>query len=264
MDNLHERAKKLTESVAADKANKKAEFDAEYSKKCLELQEEFKTAFSEVLEMLADGEITFKAGWQDPRYDFMGRYIEFTHKNKSIRMDFRDANSYRYEYIPYRTDRNNATMCYGKWPIDDFILWISNKFFADTLHEVEQTEYTNFELQVLANGDIKLTTTDGNIYFLEKSKRDAVASIVALSNPSVKLFDPAKNKPNPSPDDITMSVDVCIIDEDGVNGLAWYCFEDEKWKFHTDTLVDYDEPDAETKWLWYYPVVNESVFKIQP
>lgn len=76
----------------------------------------------------------------------------------------------------------------------------------------------------------------------------------------VKLFDPNKNKPNPSPDDITMSVDVCIIDEDGVNGLAWYCFEESKWKFHTDTLVDYDEPGAETKWLWYYPVVDKSVF----
>ena len=77
-----------------------------------------------------------------------------------------------------------------------------------------------------------------------------------IQNVVVRLFDPKRNKPNPSTDDPSFSVDVCIIDEDGVNGLAYFCFEASAWRFHTDTLVDYDEIGAETKWMWYYPVVK--------
>lgn len=79
-----------------------------------------------------------------------------------------------------------------------------------------------------------------------------------ISNIVVRLFDPKRNKPKPSPNDATFSVDVNIIDENGVHGLAYFCFEDNKWIFHTDTLVDYDEVGAETKWVWYYPVLDKN------
>ena len=49
------------------------------------------------------------------------------------------------------------------------------------------------------------------------------------------------------------SVDVFILDELGVHGIAFWNFDDKVWRFHTDTLVDYNEPNAETKWKWYYP-----------
>ena len=49
------------------------------------------------------------------------------------------------------------------------------------------------------------------------------------------------------------SVDVFILDETGVHGIAFWNFDDKVWRFHTDTLVDYNEPNAETKWKWYYP-----------
>jgi len=49
------------------------------------------------------------------------------------------------------------------------------------------------------------------------------------------------------------SVDVFILDETGVHGIAFWSFDDEVWRFHTDTLVDYNEKGAETKWKWYYP-----------
>jgi len=68
-----------------------------------------------------------------------------------------------------------------------------------------------------------------------------------------RFFDPERNKPLPSKNDITFSDDVFIIDEDGMHGLAYYSFEDCQWKFHTDTLVDYNEVGHETKWKWYYP-----------
>ena len=71
-----------------------------------------------------------------------------------------------------------------------------------------------------------------------------------------RFFDPERNKPLPSKNDITLSDDVFIIDEDGMHGLAYYSFEDCQWKFHTDTLVDYNEVGHETKWKWYYPTVT--------
>lgn len=72
----------------------------------------------------------------------------------------------------------------------------------------------------------------------------------------IKLFDPNKNKPVQSKDDITFSVDVCTIDEHNLTNVAYYDFEFEEWKFHTDTFVDYDNPSNQIKWLWYYPPFN--------
>ncbi len=54
-------------------------------------------------------------------------------------------------------------------------------------------------------------------------------------------------------EDEDFSVDVFILDENGMHGIAFWNFDDEVWRFHTDTLVDYNEKGAETKWKWYYP-----------
>lgn len=79
-----------------------------------------------------------------------------------------------------------------------------------------------------------------------------------------KLFDPKVQQPIPSKDCPEFSVDVFIIDEKEMHGLACYHFEDKKWIFHTDTLVDYDEKGAETQWRWYYPDVQWSEEAIEP
>lgn len=71
------------------------------------------------------------------------------------------------------------------------------------------------------------------------------------------MFNPKTDKPHPSKDVKEHSVDVFTIDEDGMHGLAFYDFEDEKWSFHTETMVDYEEPGNETKWNWYYPSVTK-------
>lgn len=60
--------------------------------------------------------------------------------------------------------------------------------------------------------------------------------------------------PKKSKDDESFSDDVFIIDENGIHGIGYYDFELSKWSFHTDTLVDYNEPGHETKWKWYYPL----------
>lgn len=79
-------------------------------------------------------------------------------------------------------------------------------------------------------------------------------------NPKVNVFDP-NSKPIESEDDKMLSVDVCCIDEEGLHNLGYYNFEENKWKFHTDTLVDYFEKGNETKWWWYYPVVTKKVIE---
>lgn len=69
----------------------------------------------------------------------------------------------------------------------------------------------------------------------------------------IELFNPFYTKPIHSEDDDSYSIDVLIIDENGINGVAFYDYGSMEWRFHTDTLVDYDEKDHETKWMWYYP-----------
>jgi hypothetical protein len=57
----------------------------------------------------------------------------------------------------------------------------------------------------------------------------------------------------------TFSVDVIIIDEFGLLGIAAYDFESSDWIFHTDTLIDYKESGHETKWKWFYSPVNKEM-----
>lgn len=69
---------------------------------------------------------------------------------------------------------------------------------------------------------------------------------------AASFYDPSAI-PAVSEEDCSHSVDVFILDEEGMHGLAFYSFEDKRWIFHTDTLVDYNEPGNEMKWKWYYP-----------
>ena len=73
----------------------------------------------------------------------------------------------------------------------------------------------------------------------------------------ISLFDPEKEKPKPDPElEYLLSLDVFIIDEAGLNGIAYYNFDTKKWGFHSDTIGKYTEK-TEIKWLWYYPPVNK-------
>lgn len=83
-----------------------------------------------------------------------------------------------------------------------------------------------------------------------KEEQKPVTPLIVCYNPDVL--------PKRSEDAPEFSVTVGIIDEHGLDGLGYYCFDDKEWSFHTDTIVDYNEPGAETKWKWYYiPVTWE-------
>ena len=60
------------------------------------------------------------------------------------------------------------------------------------------------------------------------------------------------NRPRPNQEAPHISVDVFTIDEEGMHGLAFYSFTDERWYFHTETLIDVQT----IQWRWYYPVVT--------
>jgi hypothetical protein len=69
------------------------------------------------------------------------------------------------------------------------------------------------------------------------------------------LFDPKTNKPKPSADDPAFSEDICLIDENGLIGVACFAFEENMWLFNFDSLVDYEKEGVETEWKWYYPPI---------
>lgn len=71
----------------------------------------------------------------------------------------------------------------------------------------------------------------------------------------ILLFDPKTNKPKLNKDEPAFSEDICIIDENGVNGIAFFSFVEKKWVFYIDTLIDYNTEAAGIKWRWYYPPV---------
>jgi len=79
-------------------------------------------------------------------------------------------------------------------------------------------------------------------------------------NDKVRLFDPMNKKPRPGDEDPAFSEDVIIIDENGLKGLAFFAFEENKWVFYADTLVDYNAENTGIKWKWYYqPVLSKHI-----
>lgn len=87
--------------------------------------------------------------------------------------------------------------------------------------------------------------------------KELKAEVEKLNKEKPVLHSPSEF-PKISDDDEDFSVDVLIIDENGLNGVACYIYADKKWIFHTDTLVDYNEKGNETKWMWYYPLFDNT------
>lgn len=98
--------------------------------------------------------------------------------------------------------------------------------------------------------------------FLQARAAEILTAIAPHLEAGVGFHDPSEYPTRVEGEDF--SVDVFILDETGVHGIAFWNFDDEVWRFHTDTLVDYNEPNAETKWKWYYPPFGlDQVFKSQ-
>ncbi len=95
------------------------------------------------------------------------------------------------------------------------------------------------------------TCVNGASEFIEQEAERITAAIAPHLPPPPKFHNPSEYPTRVEGEEF--SVDVFILDETGVHGIAFWNFDDKVWRFHTDTLVDYNEPNAETKWKWYYP-----------
>lgn len=96
--------------------------------------------------------------------------------------------------------------------------------------------------------------------FCQEIARELAAAVAPHMEAGAVFYDPSEYPTRVEGEDF--SVDVFILDETGVHGIAFWNFDDEVWRFHTDTLVDYNEKGAETKWKWYYPPFGlDQVFK---
>ena len=58
--------------------------------------------------------------------------------------------------------------------------------------------------------------------------------------------------PQQSKDDPDFSEDVITCDEGGLLNIGFYSYKENKWSFHTDTLVDYCEKGHEMEFVWMY------------
>ena len=101
------------------------EIQSERSAKMGFLLEEFEKGFKEQLPMLADAGIKWNARYNS-MYDHEGAYIQFRLGEKTLKMDFGSATSYRYEYTGRVGSGTHGCMVYGDWPKDDFIIFIYN------------------------------------------------------------------------------------------------------------------------------------------
>ncbi len=125
MTTISERAAQIRKTEEEIKQKQLADQKAETDLVKTRLLKEFEIAFEPVLQMLKTENITYSAHYQDERYFHMGTYILFKTDRDELKMDFNSANSYRYEFIKY--DRGYGSMCYGKWDMDRFIIWIDEK-----------------------------------------------------------------------------------------------------------------------------------------
>lgn len=134
MTQLAQRAKHLREErntkLVADSENIKIKADKERKR----LLEEFEAGFGEVLAMLTEAGIEYAPGLIDEKYfAIKGTYISLKRGEKEIKMDFSNRNSYRYEFTGDRMAANpiRGNGVFGKWPMDDFVLWIYDELGED-------------------------------------------------------------------------------------------------------------------------------------
>lgn len=100
----------------------------ERRKKEADILESFKSTFHDLLPSLEKDGITYSAHFK-ATYEHKGSYILFKKGDRTLKMDYTNAISYRYEYTspgdPY------GRMCYGAWPKDDFILFLYKGLLED-------------------------------------------------------------------------------------------------------------------------------------
>jgi len=95
MTELEKRAQKIINEKTRTTNEIARQLEAAKAEKLLRLNNDFKEGFNDVLDLLLEAGIAWKAGFQDAGEG----YIEFTKDDKALKMDFSHAKSYRYCFV---------------------------------------------------------------------------------------------------------------------------------------------------------------------
>ena len=131
MKSLKLQAEEILSAEKHVQDTKKAKVDREYKKHLQFLEKQFKEGFADYLNLLKKEGIQWKAEMQDRKYSHKGSFIEFTKKDKSVRMDFNSQCSYRYEFVIHDQEPSMARSTFGEWDKKGFILFLYNAFKED-------------------------------------------------------------------------------------------------------------------------------------
>lgn len=82
------------------------------------LESEFTARFSSLFDSFEQMGINWRPMMNDIRYVHQGCYILFTRGEDTLKMDFNNRNSYRYEY--YSNSKSHGTITYGDWDLERF------------------------------------------------------------------------------------------------------------------------------------------------
>ncbi|WP_247237768.1 hypothetical protein [Telluribacter sp. SYSU D00476] len=94
---------------------------------------EFEEAFSSVLPLLREGGISYKLFFKTPPIASNGFYVTFVGNERSVKMDFRDKERYRFEFTPHVTalELLEAKSAYSNYPAEDLVLYLSKELFEN-------------------------------------------------------------------------------------------------------------------------------------
>lgn len=122
-------AKKIRDQEADAMRKKEDASMAESLEVLAFIKSEFEKKFQEYLPMLQAEGIEYTAKFQDDRYHFKGSFILFSKPGRTkVKMDFRTSRMYRYEFVAY--EGGIATMSYGEWDVNGFILFIADRLVS--------------------------------------------------------------------------------------------------------------------------------------
>lgn len=120
MSTLREMAAKIRQAEEEQKLAEAQGKEEAYNHMCAEKIKEFEEGFDKFIPMLREEGITYSFHLNDKNYEHMGSYIEFKQGSKTLRMDYKNPNSFRLEYVPYS---EGLQISYGTMQYDN---WINN------------------------------------------------------------------------------------------------------------------------------------------
>lgn len=141
---ISKKAEEIRKAKSAAKQEEEDVKNSEKQEKLSNLTMEFEEGFKEEIPLLKEAGIEYEA-CINPNSS-LDKYIKFTLGTKTLKMDFSSKTSYRYECPPTTREGRWGNKQYGKWPKEDFILWIDDELIKKIVKP--EQEIHDDELQI--------------------------------------------------------------------------------------------------------------------